>query len=264
MLSFILSLFSGYPIAGGLQLGRWLMYNVYFMGLVRFSREVPGVQISGLLHFLSLSFLSLGWIQYVFFPDARALWLLGWDDHYFRMMGTLFDPNFFGLLLVLIFLWNLLKLPKSLVSVSMLVATLIGLVATYSRASWFTFLLVLGLYFLQKRRQLLKWLFPFIGIVVVFLLLPKPGGEGVNIFRTHSIVSRINSWEAGIQLFKSHPIFGIGFNQYGNYVASEGKYGATYLPKAPDNSFVFVLATSGVVGLLGLVGLVGNWWSEYD
>src|SRR5258708_36528350 len=42
-----------------------------------------------------------GWIQYFFFPDLRALKMLGWDDHYFRLVSTYLDPAFTGILLVL-------------------------------------------------------------------------------------------------------------------------------------------------------------------
>src|SRR5690606_32109779 len=37
-----------------------------------------------------------GWFQYILLPDLTAMKIFGWDDHYFRMVGTFFDPAFFG------------------------------------------------------------------------------------------------------------------------------------------------------------------------
>jgi len=36
-----------------------------------------------------------GWIQYFLYPDLRALEAYGWDDHYYRLIGTLLDPGFY-------------------------------------------------------------------------------------------------------------------------------------------------------------------------
>ncbi|MBT4681133.1 MAG: hypothetical protein HOB74_03620, partial [Candidatus Pacebacteria bacterium] len=52
-----------------------------------------------------------GLVQYLLLPDTRFLWYSGWDDHYFRLIGTQFDPNFTGIILTTTFfmaqsLWN--------------------------------------------------------------------------------------------------------------------------------------------------------------
>ncbi|HEX9007923.1 MAG TPA: hypothetical protein VF837_01550, partial [Patescibacteria group bacterium] len=52
-------------------------------------------------------FLSLSLFQYVIFPDTRALKYAGFDDHYFRLIGTFFDPNYTGAMLTAIGLYFL-------------------------------------------------------------------------------------------------------------------------------------------------------------
>ncbi|SRR5260221_1906352 len=47
--------------------------------------------------------LYFGILQYLFVPDTRMLFFLGWDDHYYRLISTLFDPGFTGIILVMYF-----------------------------------------------------------------------------------------------------------------------------------------------------------------
>jgi hypothetical protein len=42
-----------------------------------------------------------GLLQYLFMPDLRFLYDIGWDMHYGRLAGTFLDPTFIGLILVL-------------------------------------------------------------------------------------------------------------------------------------------------------------------
>ena len=44
---------------------------------------------------------SIGFIQYFFYPDLRNLYYLGWDPHYYRIVSTILDPNFCGILFAL-------------------------------------------------------------------------------------------------------------------------------------------------------------------
>ncbi len=103
--------------------------------------------------FLGASFLILilGFIQYIFLPDLTSLYYLGFDDHFYRLTSTLFDPNFTGLLLVFNTLYYLYQTPLKKKHIGLAFLFLLGLALTYSRASYLSFVLA-GLFLLKLRK----------------------------------------------------------------------------------------------------------------
>ena len=179
-------------------------------------------------------FLSLSLFQYVIFPDTRALKYAGFDDHYFRLIGTFFDPNYTGAMLAAIGLY-FLTTNKYIVAITVLPL----LALTYSRASYLTYLLGAIWITLKKRIKYLLLLLFLIPLSV--FLSPRPYGEGVNLLRTFSIFSRFNSWIVGINLFIERPLLGWGYNTLTNLNGQ--RIGI-------DNSYLFILATTGIVGFV--------------
>jgi hypothetical protein len=94
------------------------------------------------------------------------------------------------------------------------------------------------------------------------MLLPKPGGEGVNLFRVYSLTNRLENWAQTEKIIYENLWTGIGFNQYATMKNDEGRYGAVYLPKSPDNSFLFVLVTAGLPGIASFIWLIWWWWQQ--
>lgn len=239
----IISLLINFPqaISVGLPLSifyllRLIIYpSLFFAGkYIGFSRLKKPLLISiGIFSLLCL-------LQYFIFPDMRYLKYLGFDDHYFRLIGPFYDPNFTGAVLAgiaLYFIGNnqvLYSLP------------FIGLLApTVSRASYLSF--VFGLIFHLVTRKQTKLLFLLALLGAAIFLIPKPSGEGVNLLRTFSIFSRIDSWQQGLALFMERPIFGWGYNT----LRSLGNVRFQI-----DNSFIFLLATTGLVGFLSFTNLI--------
>jgi glycosyltransferase involved in cell wall biosynthesis len=262
--SFLASIFSGLPWSGGLQLLRWYLYVAYLFSLLWGIRNGLMISIAGMISYYATLLLGLGWLQYVLLPDVRFLSLLGWDDHYYRMVGSLFDPNFLGLLLLLIALWALLEM-KKLPGLIISLLSILSLAATFSRASWLTFMLIIVLYawWQKETKKVLLAGGAVMLLATSLLLLPRPGGEGVNILRQYSLRTRIESWSDSTAIFLEHPVLGIGFNQYGTLVKQEGAFGVPYHPKSPDNSFLFVLATSGVMGMGFFLWMLIVWWRKF-
>ncbi len=219
-----------------LYLARLLIYpSVYFAGKLYGGKKVliPAI--------VSFSILCvLGIVQYLIFPDMRYLKQIGFDDHYFRLIGSLYDPNFSGSLLAgasLMFI----ALGNWLVALPLTVL----LALTFSRASYLCF--ALGIVYLlikNKKYWLLGFLITLIGII---LIIPKPYGEGVNLFRTFSIYSRFDSWQAGLDLFFKRPILGWGYNTLRDLTGSRFQI---------DNSYIFVAATTGLIGLIAFFNLL--------
>jgi O-antigen ligase len=219
-----------------LYLARLFIYpSVYFAGKLYGGKKVL---ITTMVSFSILC--VLGIVQYLIFPDMRYLKQIGFDDHYFRLIGSLYDPNFSGALLAgasLLFI----ALGNWIVALPLTVL----LALTFSRASYLCFVLgILYLLIKNKKYWFLLFLLALLGIVWV---IPKPFGEGVNLFRTFSIYSRFDSWRDGLDLFLKRPILGWGYNTLRDLTGSRFQI---------DNSLIFVSATTGLIGLLAFFNLL--------
>lgn len=242
-ISLLLSLFRYPPtqvFSGSLYLFRFLAYALIFF----IARKSPHKQ--QLLRYLSITGLAVavfGLIQYAFVPDTRFLYDLGWDRHYYRLISTFLDPNFTGIFLVLtlILLW-----PSPLT-----LLPFIALLLTYSRSSYLSFLAVL-IAWLHHRHQLKLLVYLITGFLVLLFILPRPGGEGVKLERLYSLTNRLDSMKLGWQIFRNHPLTGVGFNllryEQANLVSHSGA--------GIDNSFIFILATTGIPGFLAYLWLL--------
>jgi len=199
----------------------------------------------------------LGMFQYLVFPDIRPLYFLGWDLHYYRVVGPFLDPNYMGIILTLsvIYFFQESKFFP-------LILSIIPLYLTYSRSSYLAFLTGLStILFLRKRKRMI---FIIILIFIISLiLLPRPGGEGVKLERVASFIQRIENWETAINIWKNYPIFGVGFNNY-RYAQrklgflSQSDWKITHAGAGVDNSFLFILVTSGITGEI----LFLNFWER--
>lgn len=192
-----------------------------------------GDDLKKITYFSGFFFVILAFLQYLFLPDLRLYKNLGFDDHYYRLAGTLVDPNFTGAILATFAI--LLLVAKKYYATLVLV---FSLALTFSRASYLAFVATIVPLVAHKKYLKLFWLVPLLVLTVYFS--PKPFGEGVNLFRTYSIFSRIQSINNGMQLFLERPITGQGF---GMLINSSGD------KVSVDNSYVYLLASSGLLGI---------------
>lgn len=209
---------------------RFICYTSFY-----FAFRIEGIKKYYCYLFLAAAiFVGLGLLQYFLLPDVRLLRYLGFDDHYYRLVGSFFDPNFTGLVLALLVIlspWPYLLIP------------LIALGLTFSRASFLS--LTIGLIYFSIIRRHLKFILAIAFLALLLFLLPKPFGEGVNLFRTFSIVSRWQNQKNALLLFVQKPILGHGFNTFKLVNDAE----IPNLTSGVDNSFLFVLVTTGLAGL---------------
>lgn len=208
-----------------------LFFAVRYIGIERLKKP---------LNISLIIFCFLCIVQYILIPDMRFLKNIGFDDHYFRLIGPFFDPNFTGAVFAAA---SLYFIGNNKISYSL---PFIGLLApTVSRASYLVF--VAGLIYILFHNKKIKLLI-LIGVLgAIILMIPKPFGEGINLFRTFSIYSRLDSWRQGISLFFDKPIFGWGYNTLRNNDGSRFQI---------DNSYIFLLATTGIAGLLSFSNLL--------
>jgi len=254
-------------LVGGLY---WLRLAAYFglYLLINLSNLPDWSNLSNLTDLLLVcgrAMAVFGLIQYFFWPDLTSLKYIGWDPHYYRLTGTFLDPNFTGIILVLTIILLISKFKPSFIHYSLFFILYLSLALTYSRASWLAFLGGVGSWFWLKegKRGIKTIIIIIIIIIITAAVLPRgKGGEGVKLERVSSVFSRVSSWQQALIIAKDKPILGVGFNTY-RY--AQKKYGflaedwqTSHSGGGVDNSFLFILATSGILGLLGLLGLLGK------
>ncbi|MBU3923277.1 O-antigen ligase family protein [Patescibacteria group bacterium] len=244
LLSLIINIFRfSFPeiLFSSLYLIRWLAYAC----LLPIFRRLK-LDLKPLLKYLCLALAILGILQYLFIPDTRFLAALNWDDHYYRLISTVFDPNYLGLIFVLgLILFNLQLLPS--------LVLFIALLLTYSRSSYLSLLAVIFAYVILKKKFKYLWLI----LIFAFLpFLPRPGGEGVKLERIFSINQRFANYQESLQLIKVSPVVGLGFNTLRYYQGDPVSHAAAGL----DSSLLFVLATTGVIGFLAYLNLLKSFW----
>lgn len=251
-----------------LYLIRWIFYSLLFFVVYDFSkylrqRIIMTLFIEGMLIVLA------GYIQFFFYQNLRNLYYLGWDEHLYRMFSTFLDPNFAGTFFVLQFMFTIFLFYRTVFEKQHIYKIFLGVSG----------LLTVGAVYLTYSRSALLMLFVSL---VTFLLLLKKGKyavlvltfivlgiffspksfqtEGTNIFRIASSEARIESAQKAIAIFQKSPFIGIGFNAY-RY--AQNRYGyltdnywqTTHAGAGTDNSFLFVLATTGIMGFLAYMYL---------
>ena len=244
-----------------LYLLRWVVYaGLYFVARdfpEKFQQKILlGLIVAGTVTTL------LGFFQYILYPDLRNLYYAGWDEHLYRLFSTFLDPNFAGAIFVLTFILavsfllrprkQLTRFPFALSGVAV-VLSFVGLLLTYSRGSFLSVLIaVLLLLFLKGKKKLIV---VFMAVLVSgIILLPKHlQSEGVKLLRTVSIEARLESMQHALMIFEKNPIVGVGFNTYRYSQFQEGfitreEVRQSHAAAGVDNSFLFVLVTTGIVG----------------
>ncbi len=245
-----------------LYLVRWIAYASIILIIAMFDNSFKKIVIK-LLMFIGILIVVLGYTQYLFYPNLRNLYDLGWDEHLYRLFSTFLDPNFAGAFFVLYFLFVLniliISLKKQARFFSLFIGlislfTLIAIFLTYSRSA--LLMLIVGSFIFLFLN--IRILFAIL-IVIIFLLttifLPKAyKTEGTNFFRIASSEARIGSAKQAIEIFKEDPLFGVGFNAY-RYAKNRhgftfGNWEESHADAGTDNSFLFLLATTGVTGFI--------------
>lgn len=228
-------------ISGGLLVALSYLLRLFIYPSVYFAAKLspPKKILQPVIISLGL-FSLLGLLQYLFLPDMRWLKNLGFDDHYFRLIGSFYDPNFSGAIFAAIAL-VCLTLSQWLPAIIMVFL----LALTFSRASYLVFFLGVFLLIIRQKKHSLLWLLLLLGGLII--LIPKPFGEGVNLLRTFSIFSRFESWQTGFDLFIQKPILGWGYNTLRSITGERFQI---------DNSFLYLAATTGLLGLFTFLNLL--------
>jgi len=243
----------------------WLRFNLYFgFGYLVFTLIKFGFLTSSnfkkILAFNFYLVTLLNIIQYMGLRDLSFMEMYGFDPHTQRLAGFFLDPNFMGFYLVL-YLWiNEFYLKNRYLSY----ISILLLFLTDSRSAFLTLALFLILYLVKNYKKAL--LLSFFAFLLFF--------SSNLVYRFNHLSSandsaslRITSWSNALQIYYQASYFGIGFNNYRNYliafniVAPENYYlnSSNY----SDSSLLSVLVFGGVVGLILLVAVYLSYLKNY-
>lgn len=230
---------------------------------------------------------AFGFLILALFPNFRFMVSQGWDPHRDRLLSTFYDPNLFGLFLVLVMA---VSLGKSFAAkqyarfgyLALFLASWVALYLAYSRSAWFAGLIAIpAIAWRYKKAASLV----LAGLFIAALFVPTRLGSRFETtpsladpsrysergfecdeFRDKSCDptggARVTTLQQGWELLQTSPVIGVGYNAYGIAVVDNGIQGASNLEKnsvqGSDSSLLNVWATTGIVGLVLLLTLYGK------
>lgn len=109
-----------------------------------------------------------------------------------------------------------------------------GVYLTDSRGALLALLAVMGVHVWQRKGVFVAGA---LGAMAVAVLLALPSRFSEIDAEEESAQGRIESWYEGLQMFQGHPVFGVGPDMY-----------TDYNPLTAHNSFVLILAETGIIG----------------
>lgn len=191
-------------------------------------------------------------------------------DSVFRIGGTLGHPTFLGGYLAAMLPVSLATVLQPYKGIRRLLALGIFLFAgmilvfSYCRSAWIVTAVSLPLMVLRWYREYLKThkfspvpivILAFLGLCITAPLIPKISTR-LTADDKGSTESRIPQWKLGFNMFKAHPIMGVGMNNYNvvseiyePYVADPSTPGRVFVYYSKlHNVYLSVAAQMGIVG----------------
>jgi len=261
---------AGELLASFAYLGRWLAYFGVYVAVLNVARDDDAPVLWSALERMVLAFAAFGVFQvFAFEHFAQTIYPQGgdyiiWDYQGRRLVSTLLDPNFAGMLLAFPLLVHVAQFSfgapvRAWKSVLLLAALLL----TVSRGAVLAF--CVGLVVIVAVRGLRARLARAAGVVALVALPFVPALVGFAAsFKKFSVdesaMARVEAWLRALTVISDNPVFGVGFNTYPYVRRAYGWAVADNLPAGGlDGGLLFITVLTGFVGLalyLGLLGLI--------
>ncbi len=229
-------------LVGLLYLYRLHLYFIYFFYLqfhIKTEKNFLRIIKNGIFLTAILTIFST-LIQYFFYSDLRNLFYQGWDPHLYRTFGVFFDTSISAAIFGIFFLTT----NQLVIKIAYLILTALS----FSRSTYLGLSLTL-IYLFINQKQFNKIILFFVFFVALVFFIPKPSGEGVNLKRFYSIMSRAEDYRLGLTLWKNKPLIGYGYNRI-RYIKNNN---SVHSGAAFSSSFLTVLVSSGILGLLSFI-----------
>lgn len=240
-------------------LARWLFYFAIYLAVINVARPSDAIPLRVTFERAVLVFAMFGIVQAVLlpnfaqivYPDSRVVH--DWDAQAHRLVSTLLDPNFAGMLILMALLLQLARIAAGLTVASWQPMVLfVALLLTVSRSS--VLALVAGGAVVIAVRGVSLRILRAGAIAAALTIVALPGllafANAYNkLTIDDSALGRVVMWLRGLEVVQRHPVMGIGFNTFGFVQERFGweRMGAnTY---SIEGGLLFVAVMTGVVGL---------------
>ena len=248
-------------------LGRWLAYFGVYVAVLNVARDEDAPVLWSALERMVLVFAAFGVFQvFAFEHFTQSVYPQGpdyilWDYQGRRLVSTLLDPNFAGILLAIPLLVHVAQIAFGApVRAWKPLLLLAALLLTVSRGA--VLALCVGLLVIVAARGVRLRLARAAGLMLLAFLpfIPALVGFAAS-FRKFSIdesaMARVDSWVRALTVISDNPVFGVGFN---TYLYVQRAYGWNYASRSPaglDGGLLFVTVLTGFVGLALYLTLLG-------
>lgn len=234
------------------RLSAYFYFAIYVWNFAKRAEVKRKLLVNSLLA-VSIASAVFGWIQFFSVPSLKPFFVLGWDEHLFRLVGTFLDPTFLGLIIVFGLIISMIDFVnrRSKISLFIIMFLLGSLAFTYSRASYLAFFIgavFVGIY----KKKIMLAAFIILSLLTVILLLPTSANHILSFTRTFSAAARVENYRTTFEIFSKSPIFGIGYDNmcvaYRKFIGVQSF--SSHACSGSDSSLLFILATTGMVGFI--------------
>lgn len=249
-------------------LGRWLAYFGLYVSVLNVARDDDAPALWSAVERMVLAVAAFGVFQvFAFEHFAQTIYPQGpdyiiWDYQGRRLVSTLLDPNFAGILIAFPLLVYVARLSFGVPVRGWKMALLLAaLLLTLSRGAVLAF--GVGVLVIVAVRGVRARLARAAGLVALAALPFLPALVGFALsFKKFSIdasaMARVQSWLRAITVIADNPVVGVGFNTYPYVRRAYGWAVADNLPAGGlDGGLLFVTVLTGFVGLALYIGLLG-------
>lgn len=194
-----------------------------------------------------------------------------WNLYYNAVIGTLGNPDFFSALVgvcAIATVWFVLVTEDLRTRIPGIVLLLLEIFIVKRGGSFqgllvfaigATLLILVKLWQVNRNFGILATLVAVFGGVLVFIGLLNKGPISSLIFRT-SIKNRQDYWSAALNMFKAHPLSGVGIERFGENYSVYAPQVQVAPGQATDNAhnvILQLLATGGLLVILPYLSLLG-------
>ena len=249
-------------------LGRWLGYFGLYVGVLNVARDDDAPALWSAVERMVLAVAAFGVVQvFAFEHFAQTVYPQGpdyirWDYQGRRLVSTLLDPNFAGILIAFPLLVYVAQLSFGVRVRAWKPALLLaGLLLTVSRGAVLAF--CVGVLVVVAARGVRTRLARAAGVLALAVLPFLPALVGFALsFKKFSIdesaMARVQSWLRALTVIADNPVVGVGFNTYRYVRRAYGWAVADNLPAGGlDGGLLFVTVLTGFVGLALYIALLG-------
>ena len=212
---------------------------------------------------------TFGIVQVALFPGFAQVVGAGggektWDEQGRRLVSTMLDPNFAGILIVIALLLRLAREREGKGGHRVVLPLLaMALLLTLSRSAMLSLAVgVLVLLWARGIDRRLAGLFLAGSLVLLpFITLLLRFAEGFNkLGLDASAAQRLVPWSRALIMLRDHPWLGVGFNAVQQAQRAYGWQPIGGADVSLDGGLLFVAAMTGVVGLLAYLGVLTAVW----